>query len=71
MDELPSEEGVDDMEIEPHPFERSEEVIAATHIACLLLNATSTFPVMEQAERHIISKKLRKGPDFAEQKMAD
>jgi hypothetical protein len=37
----------------------------------LLLNATSTFPVIEQAERHIISKKLRKGPDFAEQKMAD
>jgi len=36
----------------------------------LLLNATSTFPVMEQAERHIISKKLRKWPDFAEQKMA-
>jgi len=30
-DELPSEEGVDDVEIEPPPFERSEEVIAAIH----------------------------------------
>jgi len=38
-DELPSEEGVDDVEIEPPPFERSEEVIAAIHdsvvICCL------------------------------------
>ena len=30
-DELPSEEGVDDVEIELPPFERSEEVIVAIH----------------------------------------
>ena len=40
---------------------------------CILLSGLflNAIPVMEQAERHIISKKLRKGPDFAEQKMAD
>jgi len=52
-DELPSEEGVDDVEIETPPFERSEEEIAAIHysvvICCLhsiILWLTELEPLM-------------------------
>ena len=56
-DELPSEEGVDDVEIETPPFERSEEVIAAIHDSvAVLLDTARIFPVTEQAERRSLRR---------------
>ena len=65
-DELPSEEGVDDIEIELPPFERSEEVIAK-YMTVLLSGATHyrkealrKEDVLAASSSHCMDKYLKK-----------